>query len=244
MDHASRTAIVTGAGKRVGAELARALLDDGWTVLAHVRREGEWVPEGAIAVAAGLEESDCAEKILSAAAGRAPVRLLVNNAARFAFDSADAFDPNEFDLHMAVNLRAPLLLAQSFAGKHQGGDALIVNVLDSKLSAPNSDFFSYTLAKQGLAAATGLLARSFAAKGIRVNAISPALMLRSPGQSAENFETMHSANPLGRGVEPADVIAALRYLIAADKVTGQCITIDSGHRFLQLARDVQFLGDQ
>jgi len=68
-------------------------------------------------------------------------------------------------------------------------------------------------------------------------------MLRSSGQSEENFETMHSDNPLRRGVEPTDVTEALRYLIGAGAVTGQVITIDSGHRFLALARDVQFLGD-
>jgi NAD(P)-dependent dehydrogenase (short-subunit alcohol dehydrogenase family) len=244
MTQGPRTAIVTGAGKRVGAELAQALLEDGWTVLAHVRRDSDCVPDGAIRVAAELGEHDCAERIYSAVADLPPVRLLVNNAARFAFDSAAAFDVGEFDAHMAVNLRAPLLLAQGFVKRHEGGDGLIVNILDSKLSAPNPDFLSYTLAKHGLAASTGLLARSFADKGIRVNAIAPALMLRSPGQSAENFAAMHSANPLGRGVQPEDVIAALRYLITADKVTGQCITIDSGHRFLQLPRDVQFLGDE
>jgi NAD(P)-dependent dehydrogenase (short-subunit alcohol dehydrogenase family) len=77
-----------------------------------------------------------------------------------------------------------------------------------------------------------------------VNGIAPALMLRSTGQSEENFEAMHSQNPLGRGVEPTDVIDALRYLIDAKAVTGQVITIDSGHKFMALPRDVQFLGGQ
>jgi NAD(P)-dependent dehydrogenase (short-subunit alcohol dehydrogenase family) len=69
-------------------------------------------------------------------------------------------------------------------------------------------------------------------------------MLRSSGQSEKNFEIMHTNNPLGRGVEPDDVIAALRYLIEATAVTGQVITIDSGQRFYSLERDVQFLGPQ
>ena len=67
-------------------------------------------------------------------------------------------------------------------------------------------------------------------------------MLRSSGQSEENFEAMHNNNPLGRGVEPADVVEALRYLIAASAVTGQVIAIDSGQRFMALERDVQFMG--
>jgi NAD(P)-dependent dehydrogenase (short-subunit alcohol dehydrogenase family) len=69
-------------------------------------------------------------------------------------------------------------------------------------------------------------------------------MLRSSGQSEENYEAMHASNPLGRGVEPADVIGAIRYLIDARCVTGQVLVIDSGQRFLGLERDVQFLGGE
>ena len=69
-------------------------------------------------------------------------------------------------------------------------------------------------------------------------------MLQSSGQTEENFRAMHSNNPLRRGVEPDDVIAALRYLIGATAVTGEVLTIDSGQRFSRLERDVQFLGPQ
>ena len=97
------------------------------------------------------------------------------------------------------------------------------------------------MSKQALAGLTELAARALAPRGIRVNGIAPALMLRSTGQSEENFEAMHASNPLGRGVEPEDIVDALRYLIGRERVTGQVITIDSGQRFLGLDRDVQFL---
>jgi NAD(P)-dependent dehydrogenase (short-subunit alcohol dehydrogenase family) len=236
-----RTAIVTGAGKRVGAQIASDLLADGWTVVAHVRTDDDQVVDGLVKVAADLAETNCAEVIFGAAAGLPPVRLLVNNAARFAFDDLASFDGTEFDAHMAVNVRAPLLLTKAFAAAHQGGDALVVNILDSKLAAPNPDFLSYTVSKQALAGATELAARSLASMGIRVNGIAPALMLRSPGQSEENFAAVHRANPLGRGVDRGDVVAALRYLVAAPSVTGQVLTIDGGQRFWSLDRDVQFL---
>lgn len=239
---ASRTAIVTGAGKRVGAAIASALLEDGWSVLAHVRRDSDKVPDGGVKVVAELAETDCADVIFAAAAELPPVRLLVNNAARFARDDLGSVDGDEFGSHMAVNARAPLLLMKRFAAAHDGsGDGLIVNILDAKLAAPNPDFLSYTVSKQALAGASELAARALAPLGIRVNAIAPSLMLRSPGQSAENFAAMHRANPLRRGVEPADVIAALRYLVAARQVTGQTLTIDGGQRFWSLERDVQFL---
>jgi NAD(P)-dependent dehydrogenase (short-subunit alcohol dehydrogenase family) len=238
---AERTAIVTGAGKRVGAEIARALIADGWSVVAHVHRDEDSVAEGAVKVAADLVDRDCAERIFAAAVGLPPVRLLVNNAARFAWDGLGEFSPAEFDAHMAVNVRAPVLLIEALAAAHGGGDALAVNLLDAKLAAPNPDFLSYTLSKQALAGLTQLAARALAPRGIRVNGIAPALMLRSPGQSEENFAAMSKANPLGRGVEPADVVAALRYLIASPAVTGEVLTIDGGQRFWSLERDVQFL---
>jgi NAD(P)-dependent dehydrogenase (short-subunit alcohol dehydrogenase family) len=239
-----RTAIITGAGKRVGAVLAEALLAEGWTVVGHVHHETDELPEGAVKVVADLADPGCAEAIFAAACGLPPVRLLVNNAARFAWDGFGEFSTPEFDAHMAVNVRAPVLLTERLAASHGGGEALVVNLLDSKLAAPNPDFLSYTLSKQALAGATELAARALAARGIRVNAIAPALMLRSPGQSEENFQAMHRANPLGIGVEPADVLRALRFFIDSPAVTGQCLVLDGGQRFLRLERDIQFLGNE
>ena len=235
------TAIVTGASKRVGRVIAEALLADGWTVVAHVHRQGDDVPQGAVAIAADLADEDCAGRIFAAAEGLPQVRLLVNNAARFAPDAPGAFDPRELDAHVAVNLRAPILLTEALAARHGGGDALVVNLLDAKLAAPNPDFLSYTLSKQALAGFTELAARAFACRGLRVNAIAPALMLRSPGQDDSNYRAMHEFNPLNCGVEPKDVVAALRYLVHTKTVTGEVMTIDGGQRFWGLPRDVQFL---
>jgi NAD(P)-dependent dehydrogenase (short-subunit alcohol dehydrogenase family) len=237
-----RTAIVTGASKRVGAEIARALIADGWTVVAHVHDDADTVPDGAVRVVADLEAANCADTIFAAAEGLPPVALLVNNAARFAWDGFGDFDGEELTPHMAINVRAPALLIDRLArGHQQSTDASVVNLLDSKLAAPNPDYLSYTLSKQALAGLTELAARGLAPRGIRVNGVAPGLMLRSSGQSEENYRKMHAANPLGRGVEPADVIAAIRYLADARCITGQVLTIDSGQRFLGLGRDVQFL---
>ena len=240
-----RTAIVTGAGKRVGREIASALIDDGWCVVGHVHHGSDDVPTGATKVAADLEDAGCAEAIFAAAEGLPPVRLLVNNAARFAWDGFGQFDPAEFSAHMAVNVRAPALLIDRFAaGQSPDEDALVVNLLDSKVAAPNPDYLSYTLSKQALRGLTDLAARALAPRGIRVNGIAPGPMFQSSGQSEENFQAMHADNPLRRGVEPADVIGAIRYFVGARCVTGQILVIDSGQRFLGLPRDVQFLGEQ
>ncbi|HEX6661349.1 MAG TPA: SDR family oxidoreductase [Sphingomicrobium sp.] len=240
-----RTAIVTGAGKRVGRHIADSLLADGWTVVAHVRNDSDEVSDGAVKAVADLSDPDCAERIFAATGGLPPVTLLVNNAARFAWDGFGEFDGSQLDAHMAVNVRAPALLIDRFAAElGAGADALVVNLLDSKLAAPNPDFLSYTLSKAALAALTELAARALAPQGVRVNGIAPALMLRSSGQSEENFEKMHAHNPLKRGVTTEDVVGALRYLIEARSVTGEVLVIDSGQRFLGLGRDVQFSGER
>ena len=237
-----RTAIVTGAGKRVGTVIAAELAADGWAVLGHVHHAEDSVPQGVIKVVAELTDVGCASTIFDTAAGLPPVRLLVNNASRFSRDELGGFDPEELNAHMAVNLRAPILLTQELARRHRSGeDALIVNLLDSKLAAPNPDFLSYTLSKQALAGFTELAARALASQGIRVNGIAPALMLRSSGQTEENFERVHARNPLRRGVEPADVLSAIRYFISAPRVTGEVVQIDGGQRFAPPERDVQFL---
>ena len=242
MNDGGRTAIVTGGGKRVGAEIVRALLADAWRVVAHVHHEEDSVAEGAVKAVADLADAGCADRIFSAAEGLPPVRLLVNNAARFSFDGFGAASADEFDAHMRINARAPMLLIDELAKRHrQDGDALVVNLLDAKLSAPNPDFLSYTVSKYALAGLGEVAARALAAKGIRVNSIAPALMLPSGEQDEENFATVHELNPLRRGIEIADVIAALRYLVDSTGITGQTLVIDGGQRFMGLDRDVQFL---
>ena len=236
----TRVAIVTGAGKRVGRILAEGLLADGWQVVAHVRRPDDEVPPGAIRAAADLSDGKAAAAAIVAACPASP-RLLVNNAARFAADSLDAFSPEELAAHMAINVAAPALLTAAFAGAGGEGGRLVINILDAKLAAPNPDFLSYTLSKAALGALTTLSAQSLGGQGIRVNAIAPALMLLSDGQSAENFERTHAFNPLGRGVEPEDVLRALRFLVDSPSLTGETLTLDGGQRFWRLPRDVQFL---
>lgn len=237
----ARTAIVTGGGKRVGEAIVRALLSDGWTVVAHVHRDGDAVPDGAIKVAADLAEPDCAARIFRAAHEQPPVRLLVNNAARFAFDGFGDLSPEEFDAHMRVNARAPMLLIDELIRRHREGEALVVNLLDAKLAAPNPDFLSYTISKYALSGLGEVAARALAGSGIRVNSIAPAMMLPSGEQGEANFAAVHDLNPLKYGIEVGDVVAALRFLIDSPGMTGQTLALDGGQRFMALAHDVQFL---
>ena len=241
-----RTAIVTGGAKRIGAAISRALAAEGWHVLIHYNvsgTEAEALKDelgSASTVKAELGHPNAAETIMAALDGLPPPRLLVNNASRFVYDSAREFSVAGWDSNLDVNLRAPALLSRAFAATVGDGGGVIVNLLDAKLSAPNPDFFSYTVSKIGLAGLTELCARAFAPH-IRVCGIAPSVTLLSGPQSRENFDAVHKLNPLGRGVEVAEIVAALRFIVATPTLTGQVITLDGGQRFVGLPRDVQFL---
>jgi NAD(P)-dependent dehydrogenase (short-subunit alcohol dehydrogenase family) len=242
-----RTAIVTGGARRIGAELCRFLAGEGWHVLIHCLASGDEAERLAAelgnskVVIADLAGPGAAEAIVAALAGLPPAGLLVNNASLFSQDSAEDFTPELWDRHQAINLRAPALLAQAFARQLDGRGGLIINMLDAKLANPNSDFFSYSVSKFGLAGLTELQARAYAPRRIRVCGIAPSVTLLSGQQSQENFDAVHRLNALGRGVTTADIVRAMKFILESPVLTGQTIILDGGQRFLGLARDVQFL---
>ena len=255
----NQTAIVTGGAKRIGAALVRALAEDGWHVVIHCHQshaEAEALAAeigNAVVVVGDLADPGIGDIIVAAAVGMPPLGLLVNSASRFIYDRIDDFGVDDFDTHMAVNLRAPALIIRAFAAALSAGaepalsvgaePALVVNLLDAKLEALNPDFFTYTLSKIGLDGLTELTARAYAPR-LRCAAIAPAVTLVSGPQSRENFEAVHGLNPLRRGVAVAEIVAALRFIIATPTFNAQTITLDGGQRLLGLPRDVAYMVDK
>lgn len=253
-------AIVTGGAKRIGAALVRALAADGWHVVIHchtstadadaLAAELAATGQAASVVAADLADPGAARIIVGAAKAAGTPGLLVNSASRFDLDSFADFTAEQWDRHMAVNLRAPALLIQAFAAavgadlSQNGGDsAVVVNLLDAKLASLNPDFLSYTVSKIGLAGLTELAARAYAPH-LRVAAIAPSVTLVSGPQSRDNFAAVHAMNPLHRGVEVGEIVAALRFILATPTFNAQTLVLDGGQRLLGLPRDVQFMMDR
>lgn len=244
-----RTAIVTGGAKRIGAAFVRALAADGWAVLIHCHTSrgqadalAAEIGGGARVAVADLGAADAGDWLRPALAGMPPAGLLVNSASRFDHDAADDFTAAAWDRHMAVNARGPALLSRAFADavpERQSG--LVVNLLDAKLAQPNPDYFTYTVSKMAFAGWHELAARVLAPRGIRVCAIAPSVTLTSGPQNRQEFDAVHRLNALGRGVDVADLVAALRFLVASPTLTGQTIVVDGGQRFLGFTRDVQYL---
>src|SRR5215813_6462820 len=143
-------------------------------------------------------------------------------------DEIGRLDRARFDRHFAVNLRAPIFLAEAFAAQAPtGADASIVNLLDQRVLKPTPRFFSYGLTKSALHVATTTLAQALAPR-IRVNAVAPGPTLPSPRQDAEAFARQVRAIPVEHGPTPQDVAAAVVYLAGATSVTGVTVAVDGG----------------
>jgi NAD(P)-dependent dehydrogenase (short-subunit alcohol dehydrogenase family) len=232
-------ALVTGGARRIGRALVCACADAGYDVAIHVRAIDEDA-EGAAAevrrrgrkatlIACDLrKEAAVVALVGEAEAELGPITLLVNSASVFEEDAFADFNRASWDVHMDTNLRAPLVLAQAFARRLPAGrEGQIVNILDQRVLSPQPNFFSYSLSKSALWAATQMLAQALAPR-IRVNAIGPGPTLPNQHQDEDAFEAEAAATLLGRAVGPAEVAQALRYLIDAPSVTGQMIAVDAG----------------
>lgn len=248
----SRPAVlVTGGARRIGAAIARHLASRGWPIVVHYRQsrtEAEALCRAlrteyqvaAACVGADLADPAAVAGLLDLAelALGGPVGHVVNNASEFEYDNLASFSVERLEQAMRINLAAPLLLAQALHQRATAGGS-VVHLLDQKLANPNPDYLSYTLTKQALAGSVTLLARAMAP--LRVNGVSPGISLPSPLQTQEEFERSHRCTPLGRSSDPADLAAAVAFLIECPAVTGQVLTVDGGQHLLPTERDIVFL---
>ena len=234
-----RAALVTGGAQRIGRAIALALAQAGYAVALQARQSRAEAEHLAAEIAAAggraaVVTADLADHaavlrlVPDAAAAVGPLTLLVNNAAEFEPDEIGRLDRARFDRHFAVNLRAPIFLAEAFAAQlPEGVEGAVVNLLDQRVLKPTPRFLSYGLAKSTLYVATTTLAQALAPR-IRVNAVAPGPTLPSPRQDAQAFARQVHALPLDRGPAPQDIADAVLYLAGARSVTGVTIAVDGG----------------
>lgn len=250
-----RGALITGAGVRIGRALAMALAEDGYFVFVHYNRSAEGARRTvadiqakggkAKAVKADLASAKQAEGLVGRCTAPG-VKLVcaVNNASIFQLDRAPTATAAVFDKHMAINLRAPMLIAQALARQLPRGEkGLIVNLEDQKLYNLNPDFFTYTLSKVGLHGMTHILAQALAPR-VRVMGIAPGLTLQGLHQTADRFVEQHVANPLAVGVSTDDLVRALRYIVQTPSVSGDTLIVDAGEHLTGRPRDVAFFKEK
>lgn len=232
-------ALVTGAARRVGRAIARDLADHGYAVAIHCNRsadEGHRLAEeirrsggrAAVVTAELGDEAAVAGLVRQATDAVGPLDVLVNNASVFEDDRFETVTRESWDLHLNVNLRAPFLLAQTFAAALAPGKlGNIVNIIDQRVWRLTPKFFSYTLSKAGLWALTQTMAQALAPR-IRVNAIGPGPVLPSYRQSEEGFAAQVAAVPLKRQAQLSEICAAVRFILESPSMTGQMIALDGG----------------
>lgn len=242
-------ALVTGGARRLGEAIVRDLAAHGFAVAIHCnasraeadRLAAAIVGEGgqAAVVQADLALPETAARIVGEAqAALGPVRLLVNNASVFEEDSALDFEWDVWDRHFAVHVKTPVALARAMAeALPEGEDGLVVNMIDQRVWRPTPKFFSYTLSKSALWAATRTLAQALAPR-VRVNAIGPGPTLRNERQDATDFDKQVAGLILRRGPDLAEFGATIRHLWAARSVTGQMIALDGGQHLAWQTPDV------
>jgi NAD(P)-dependent dehydrogenase (short-subunit alcohol dehydrogenase family) len=232
-------ALVTGAGDRIGAVLARRLAQEGYAVVVHYRSSAD----GAKAVVADIKalggkaavvQADLANRraraalIAKAAKPFGPLTVLVNNASIYEPDSATDLDEKLWDAHFAVHAEAPAFLARDFAAQlPAGAEGNIVNIIDERVLHLSPAYLSYTLSKSTLWTATRTLAQSLAPR-IRVNAIGPGPTLAPAGKTEPGFKAAVARLPLKRGATPGEIADGLMFILSARSMTGQILALDGG----------------
>lgn len=252
-------ALLTGAARRLGRAMALDLAAAGWDVAIHCHRSAEAAKEVAAearghgATAEVLQADLLIEDEVAALVPRAaealggPLSLLVNNASVFENDSLAAMTRESWDRAIESNLRAPVRLTQDFAeqaprattdarGEPVAG-AVVINMLDQRVWNTDPSFLSYTLAKSALLAFTRTAAQTLAPH-VRVAGIGPGPTLRGERESEAHFMRQRRACLLGRGSDPEDVIAAMRFILACKAFTGQMIAVDGGQHLIWQTPDV------
>lgn len=234
-----KTALVTGAAKRIGRAVVLDLAQNGYDIALHChrsRKDAEQLAEQvrdlgrrSCVISADLSREEDTHRIVrEAQAALGPIGVLINNASTFEYDDIDSATRESWDLHMEANLRAPFVLCQQFARRlPEDCHGVIINLIDQRVWNVNPHFMTYTLSKAGLWTLTQTLALALAPK-IRVNGIGPGPALPSARQTQEVFDQQCAKTPLKVGTSPQEICDAIRFFLAAPAITGQMLALDGG----------------
>lgn len=234
-------ALVTGAAKRIGAQIARTLHADGYDLALHYRSsraqmdalvdELDTVRAGSvIALQAELAEFDRLPELVAGTVGHfGRLNALVNNASTYYATPMGSVTPRQWDELFASNARAPFFLSQAAAPHLKAARGAIVNIADVYAERPLRDHAVYCMAKAALVMATKALASELG-PDVRVNAVAPGNILWSDNPvKAETEQIVRERTALARQGAPENIAEAVRWLLAGnDYVTGQVLAVDGG----------------
>jgi hypothetical protein len=240
-DLSGKTALITGAARRIGRAIALSLAREGVHVILHYRTSAAEALRLASTVkklgvkawtlAADFQKPDEYQTLIARAFERAgKLDILVNNASRFMPDGLKTLTLEGLTADIQTNAWVPFQLSREFARKSRKGS--IVHLLDTRISGYDRTHVSYSISKRILAQFTALSALEFA-PAIRVNAVAPGAILPPRGRNRLFLEKLGRSLPLQRHGDPQDVAAAVLFLLKSPFITGQIIYVDGGRHLAE-----------
>lgn len=242
---AQHVALITGAGKRIGAATATRLLDAGWFVLLHVRssekaarqhlleyEEKSGSPARATVLKADLDSDEDLQHLISqvqqhpAVLESGGLHGLIHNASIYSSEDFESVSLESIRLNNRIHIEVPLLLTQALLPQLSAASGSVIGMVDTSLGRSWKGLSHYTASKAGLRQLMLNLAGELAPQ-IRVNCVAPGAIMAAQWE-AEHFASLIPKIPLGRAGEASDVANAVHFLLTSPYITGQTISVDGG----------------
>lgn len=234
----NKTALITGASKRIGKSISQHLAKQGWSIFIHYNASAggaqkltnelskQFPKQKFVAVKANLFHINEVKSLISEVVSKyGKFNLLINNASVFNKGLFSETTSDLFDLHINVNFKAPFFLISEFAKNCQRGN--VINFVDTRITTNRSDYAAYSLSKKALWELTKMTAFELS-PAIRVNAIAPGVTLAPKEKDDSYLENLAQKIPMKRpgGVEP--ILKSIDYILSNGYVTGQLLFADGG----------------
>ncbi|WP_299578533.1 SDR family NAD(P)-dependent oxidoreductase [uncultured Sunxiuqinia sp.] len=233
-----KTALITGASKRIGKALAQHLASRGWNIALHYNTSADAAQklqqelnqqfsEACFRIfKADLSNEEEVQQLIPAVLAEfSTLDLLINNASVFEPSSIKSTSMDLFHRQLAVNFQAPFILSRDLANK--GQQALIINFVDTRITSNKSNFAAYSLSKKALWELTKMTALEFAPH-IRVNAIAPGVSLAPEDKDEDYLWKLAQAIPMQKPGGLAPILQSLDFIIENKHLTGQLLFADGG----------------
>jgi NAD(P)-dependent dehydrogenase (short-subunit alcohol dehydrogenase family) len=231
MSNERKTAIITGASQGIGAALVKAYRDRNYRVVATSRSIKQGSDPDVVAVAGDIADPRTAERVVAEAMSRfGRIDTLVNNAGIFISKPFTEYTSEDFMSKVSTNLGGFFYITQQAATEMlKQGSGHIVSITTSLTDNATSSVPTAlaNLTKGGINSVTKALAIEYAARGIRVNAVSPGV-IKTPMHAPETYEFLAGMHPMKRMGETRDIVEGVLYLESAGFVTGEILHVDGG----------------
>lgn len=243
-----KSIFITGAGRRLGAAIAKFFGERSFTVILHANKSVTRAQElvGAIretggdafAVCGDLTSDEDFEQVIRSVAAITPtIDILVNNASHFEYDFPGEAKRDILKNSFKINIEVPFRLIEHYSSLSTEGRKLdVFNILDQKLEAINPDYYGYTIGKAGLYAITKLW-QSSGHKHVRVFGIMPGNLYPSGRQTEDDFNAAARSNLLHRAPSAEDICDAIYFFTTHPGMPAQNLAVDAGERLAGRARD-------